>query len=53
MNRCLGLSCYKNTHLENVTRTAAIYDTVLGWIQTEQEQKMVINDSAFPHLTKE
>lgn len=53
MNRCLGLSCYKKTHSENVIGTAAIYDTILGWIQTEQEQKMVTNTSSFPDLIKE
>lgn len=53
MNRCLGLSCYKKTHLENVIGTAAIYDTVLGRIQRERKQKMVTNASPFPDLIKE
>lgn len=53
MNKWLGLSLYKKTHLENVIGTAAVYDTVLGWIQTLQEQKMVTNASHFPDLIKE
>lgn len=53
MSRGLGLSWYKKPHLENVLGTAAMFDTVLGWFQMEQEQKMVTNALPFPDLIKE